>query len=444
MTININPLGKRRLMRFVAFLIFFVYIIQIVHAGYISGTLSDKSLIFGQEKDSNLSEEDTLNITRAANPVNLPISGPTITSITPKSGVNTGNKTVTITGTKFQVGTNIQGGTKVNLTRTGQANIIATGVTVPSSTQINCTLPLTGKATGTWNVVVTTGGQNTTKANAFTITSPASSPDNIGVFRNKTWSVDYNGNGYWNSGDKTAKFGVGDGKDKPVTGDWNGNGKTNIGVVRGKTWYVDYNGNGYWDAGDKTATFGVGDGKDIPVTGDWYGNGKTNIGVVRGKTWYIDYNGNGYWDAGDKTATFGVGDGKDIPVTGDWNGNGKTNIGVVRGKTWYVDYNGNGYWDAGDKTATFGVGDGIDMPVVGKWSGTGVGSDESVGANKVQEPESPIQPPIVTRTESDIPRVEMPVKSSPVVSPISGGGVVPPQNPLVSGGGVRASGIQAQ
>jgi DNA-binding beta-propeller fold protein YncE len=263
------------------------------------------------------------------------------------------------------------------------------------------------------------------------------SADNIGVVRGKTWSVDYNGNGYWNSGDKTANFGVGDGQDKPVTGDWNGNGKTNIGVVRGNKWYVDLNGNGYWDSSDKSATFGVGDGQDKPVTGDWNGNGKTNIGVVRGNKWYVDYNGNGYWDSGDKTATFGGGDGKDIPVTGDWSGNGKTNIGVVRGNKWYVDFNGNGYWDPSDKTATFGVGDGKDIPVVGKWSGTGVASVE---ANQVQEPERLIQPPMVTRPESDIPRVEMPVKSSPVISPMSGGGVVLPQNPLVNGGGVQLPG----
>jgi len=211
---------------------------------------------------------------------------------------------------------------------------------------------------------------------------------------------------------------------------------SSIGVVRGKTWSMDYNGNGYWNSGDKTANFGVGDGKDKPVTGDWNGNGKINIGVVRGNKWYVDFNGNGYWDSGDKSATFGVGDGQDKPVTGDWNGNGKINIGVVRGNKWYVDFNGNGYWDAGDKSATFGVGDGKDMPVVGKWSGTGVASIESVEANQVQEPESPIQPPTVTRPESDIPRVEMPVKSSPVISPMSGGGVVLPQNPLVNGGGV--------
>jgi hypothetical protein len=410
-----------------------------------------------------------------------------INSITPATGANTGSVTITnLAGTGFKAGASVK------LTRSGYADIAATSVAI-SGSKITCKFPITGKAAGAWNVVVTNkDGHKGTKYSGFKITGAGGVRDNIGVVRGKTWSMDYNGNGYWNSGDKTATLGVGDGKDKPVTGDWNGNGKTNIGVVRGKIWYVDYDGNGYWDSGDKTATFGVGDGKDIPVTGDWNGNektkigvvrgktwsvdyngngywdsgdksatfgvgdgkdkpvtgdwsgnGKTNIGVVRGKTWSVDYNGNGYWDSGDKSATFGVGDGKDIPVTGDWNGNGKTKIGVVRGKIWYVDYNGNGYWDAGDKTALFGVGDGKDIPVVGKWSGTGVASIESVEANQVQEPESPIQPPTVTRPESDIPRVEMPVKSSPVVSPMSGGGVVPPQNPLVSGGGVRSTGKPA-
>jgi hypothetical protein len=416
-----------------------------------------------------------------------PAAAPTITSITPATGVNTGPVAIT-----NLAGTGFASPATVKLTKSGQTAITATGVTVTSPNKITCTIPITGKAVGDWNVVVTTGGKTVTKANGFTISGASNAKDNIGVVRGKTWSVDYNGNGYWNSGDKTANFGVGDGKDKPVTGDWNGNGKTsigvvrgnkwyvdfngngywdssdksatfgvgdgqdkpvtgdwngngktNIGVVRGNKWYVDFNGNGYWDSSDKTATFGVGDGQDKPVTGDWNGNGKTNIGVVRGNKWYVDFNGNGYWDSSDKSATFGVGDGKDIPVTGDWNGNGKTNLGVVRGNKWYVDYNGNGYWDAGDKSATFGVGDGKDIPVVGKWSGTGVASIESVEANQVQEPESPIQPPKVTRPESDIPRVEMLVKSSPVISPMSGGGVVPPQNPLDSAGGARATGRPA-
>jgi hypothetical protein len=292
---------------------------------------------------------------------------PVISSITPSSAPN--SRSVTITNL---AGNNFQTGARVNLTRTGYSNIVASNVVVTPPSKITCILPITQAATGLWNIAVKNpDGQTGTKTNSFTITTPASSPDTIGIFRNKTWYMDYNGNGYWDAGDKSAVFGIGDGKDIPINGDWNGDGKTNIGVMRGKTWYADYNGNGKWDAGDKSAVFGIGDGKDIPVNGDWNGDGKTNIGVVRGKTWYADYNGNGYWDAGDKSAVFGIGDGKDIPVNGDWNGDGKTNIGVMRGKTWYADYNGNGKWDAGDKSAIFGIGDGKDIPVTGDWNGDG-------------------------------------------------------------------------
>ncbi|MDX8551871.1 S8 family serine peptidase, partial [Methanospirillum purgamenti] len=68
---------------------------------------------------------------------------------------------------------------------------------------------------------------------------------------------------------------------------------TTIGVFRGRTWYLDYSGNGVWNgpATDRQYTFGlVG---DVPLTGDWNGDGKTSIGVFRGRTWYLDYNGNG-------------------------------------------------------------------------------------------------------------------------------------------------------
>jgi C1A family cysteine protease len=384
---------------------------------------------------------------------------PTITSITPASGVNTGSVSIT-----NLAGTNFKSGAIVALTRSGQTNIPATGVKVVSSTKITCTFPITGKTAGLWNIAVqNTDSQIGIKNNGFTITNPSSGPDhigvfrpsistwyldydrnnawsgedeqysfgmtsydipvtgewsgdgktNIGIFRGKTWYADYNGNGYWDAGDKSAVFGIGDGKDTPVTGEWSGDGKTNIGIFRGKTWYADYNGNGYWDAGDKSAVFGIGDGKDTPVTGDWNGDGKTNIGVFRGNTWYADYNGNGYWDAGDKSAVFGIGDGKDIPVTGDWNGDGKTNIGIVRANIWYLDYNGNGKWDgsASDISFTFGVGDGNDKPVTGKWSGTGATSIQSMNTIETTIDKPEVKPPVISRIESIVPRVEMPVRN---------------------------------
>ncbi|WP_324292166.1 S8 family serine peptidase [uncultured Methanospirillum sp.] len=97
---------------------------------------------------------------------------PFVTAISPNTGVNTGSVSITnLTGANF-----ITSAT-VNLTRTGQPNITATNVQVVSSSQITCTFPLTGKAAGQWNIVVTNpDGQSGILANGFTVT--AANPGN--------------------------------------------------------------------------------------------------------------------------------------------------------------------------------------------------------------------------------------------------------------------------
>jgi hypothetical protein len=93
---------------------------------------------------------------------------PTVTSITPSSGVNTGTVPITnLAGSNFV----IMGTTTVALTKSGQTPITATNVTVVNESQITCDFDLTGAATGTWDVVVTTpDGQSDTLPNGFTIT----------------------------------------------------------------------------------------------------------------------------------------------------------------------------------------------------------------------------------------------------------------------------------
>ncbi|SNB47985.1 multicopper oxidase domain-containing protein [Geobacter sp. DSM 9736] len=183
-----------------------------------------------------------------------------------------------------------------------------------------------------------------------------------GFFRAGIWTLDANNSGIFDQGDRTFSFGIAG--DKPVTGDWNGTGTTKVGTVRGNTWFLDMNGNGTWDAGDATYSFGI--PTDIPVTGDWTGSGTTKIGAVRGNTWFLDMNGNGTWDAGDATYSFGIP--TDIPVTGDWTGTGRTRIGVVRGgSTWYLDINGNGAWDNSTDAVVSGFGISGDIPVTGVW-----------------------------------------------------------------------------
>jgi hypothetical protein len=95
-------------------------------------------------------------------------AAPTVTSITPATGVNTTSVSITnLAGSWFQ------DGAAVVLMRAGHTNITATGVSTISASQITCTLPITGAEAGTWNVVVTNpDGQEAMLANGFTITAP--------------------------------------------------------------------------------------------------------------------------------------------------------------------------------------------------------------------------------------------------------------------------------
>ncbi|MDD1689923.1 MAG: PGF-pre-PGF domain-containing protein [Methanoregula sp.] len=92
---------------------------------------------------------------------------PTVTSISPSSGVNTGSVSITdLAGTGFLAGAT------VNLTKAGENNITATKVVI-TSTKITCYFDLTGKTAGSWNVNVTnTDGQEAMLASGFTINPP--------------------------------------------------------------------------------------------------------------------------------------------------------------------------------------------------------------------------------------------------------------------------------
>jgi len=191
--------------------------------------------------------------------------------------------------------------------------------------------------------------------------------DKIGVNRGgRNWYLDKSGDGVFNAADD-EQYAFGLAGDIPVTGDWNGDGKTEIGVNRGgRNWYLDTSGNGVFNAAeDKQYAFGL--AGDIPVTGDWNNDGKTEIGVNRGgRTWLLDKSGDGVFNAADdKQYAFGLAG--DIPVTGDWNGDGKTEIGVNRGgRTWLLDKSGDGVFNlADDKQYAFGLAG--DIPVTGKW-----------------------------------------------------------------------------
>lgn len=133
--------------------------------------------------------------------------------------------------------------------------------------------------------------------------------------------------------------------DRPITGDFNGDGRADVGFYRNGNWYLkDNNGNDpvryyYWGLAD-----------DIPVPGDYDGDGRTDYAVYRPSTgvWYIQKSLDGFY-----ATQWGIS--TDIPVPGDYDGDGKMDIAVYRDGSWYqLRSNGNVFFGeswglAGDK-----------------------------------------------------------------------------------------------
>jgi type VI secretion system Hcp family effector len=304
----------------------------------------------------------------------FPPPPPTVTGITPSSGMRGTTVMVTdITGSGFV------SGAIPALFREGQPLITGSDVVYVSPTRMRCnfTIPAT-TTTGQWSIlVVNPDEQLGGLSNGFTITGQATNTQTkIGLFRNGFWILDYNGNFQWSDvgtgNDLVAGFGMAG--DKPVIGNWNHTiPGDKIGVFRNGTWLMDYNGNFQWDGVDKSAY--LGQAGDIPVIGDWNNNGDKKIGVFRNGFWMLDGNGNYNWDG---TGTgldvvAGFGQAGDVPVVGNWDGSGQDKIGLFRNGFWILDYNGNFQWNGigtgNDLVAGFGASG--DVPVVRDWDGDG-------------------------------------------------------------------------
>jgi len=100
------------------------------------------------------------------------VADPTISSISPSSGYNSGTITgVVITGANFNLTSSLG---KVVLMKTGQSNITADIPSPGSSTStLTCNFPLLGAAVGTWDVIVVNqdGSSSVTSLTTFTIQS---------------------------------------------------------------------------------------------------------------------------------------------------------------------------------------------------------------------------------------------------------------------------------
>lgn len=147
----------------------------------------------------------------------------------------------------------------------------------------------------------------------------------------------------------------------PVVGDWDGDGDDTIGVMiyeadaLGHTqWHLRNSNTG--GSANSVITYGsttipppsFENWRDRPVVGDWDGDGDDTIGLVRHSacpkcdTWLLR-NSNTSGNA-DITFTYGSGSYTELPVVGDWDGNGTYTPALLRNNPPTDDMGGFEVW----------------------------------------------------------------------------------------------------
>jgi hypothetical protein len=199
-----------------------------------------------------------------------------------------------------------------------------------------------------------------------------SGTDTTGIYNTGTAEFTFGG--------KTVRFGQLN--DKPIIGDWDGDGYDEIGLFRSSTsmfYLVTRN----WatlppdvGAADKDIPFSYPD--DIPIAGDWDGDGDDDIGGYYPGTFYL-YRLN----LGSSTATsyrdVHFGDSGDIPLIGDWDNDGDDDVAVCRkydlhnNPTYYFDLDHTG---GQHELVPYEWGDNDDIPIAGRWN---AGSGDKIG-----------------------------------------------------------------
>ncbi len=174
----------------------------------------------------------------------------------------------------------------------------------------------------------------------------------VGIFRpsNGVWYIN-NSNGGFNI------FQFGQTGDKPVSADYDGDGKSDAAVYRNGAWYRLRSATNTFDA------IGFGLATDIPAPADFDGDGNADVAVFRPSngTWHSLSSGNNSYSATQ------FGSNGDIPIPADFDGDGKADINVFRPSNgvWYRMNSANNAFYA----AQFGQNG--DKPLMGDFDGDG-------------------------------------------------------------------------
>ena len=144
--------------------------------------------------------------------------------------------------------------------------------------------------------------------------------------------------------------------DRPIVGDWDGDGKADVGVYRNTPTV----GVGYLKTATRAVAQSFGRPGFVPFVGDFDGNGTSQLGVkgIGSSTWALRS------ASGRAVAVSGLGAAADIPVAGDWDGNRRSDLGWYRSST-HTFYERSLH---GTLTAVRWGARG-DQPVTGDWNG---------------------------------------------------------------------------
>ena len=186
----------------------------------------------------------------------------------------------------------------------------------------------------------------------------ADGTDEVVIFRSGTWHL-RNGT---SSGTTAQRLAFGAAGDLPLCADVDGDGHDEPVLFRaGGRWTMRAG----FAAADPllwTVRYGMQTG-DRPVLGDWDGDGDGDLGIHRSSVWHIRSTGS---RLGSTTATFRYGmQSADLPVAGDWDGDGDDDAGIFRRGEWHLRSTAQ---PSGGTTSTFKLGVANGQPVVGAGS----------------------------------------------------------------------------
>lgn len=146
--------------------------------------------------------------------------------------------------------------------------------------------------------------------------------------------------------------------DRPVAGDWDGNGTSEVGIFRTSSAGTRF----LMDTAAGTTSVPWGYAGDTAVVGDFDGDNLSQVGVRRrgAPNWYLRSK------TGATAQVANVGATADYPLTGDWDGNGRDNLGYYRfaTRTFYLRADNH-------KLTTVALGVTGERPVTGDWNKDG-------------------------------------------------------------------------